>query len=573
MVIYYYEIAFIISFILSTVYVYIQRKHFDVNITAVFILVPITNLAYVFYSNAYNIESTIVSIKFIYLGGCFLTFFISTCVLKLCGIQVNRLARSVAFTILAIIYAFVLTIGKKKYFYKNIILKRLGGRAVYFKEYGPVHTLFYIVVAIFFIICMVAIIYSLIKKKQISNTILILLYIPVMLSVVGYFGNAMIGNKVELLPATYVFAQFVYILIVRRMKLYNVSDMVIESMIQTGDTGFISVDFRNHYLGANETAKNIIPELKELSIDQRLNDIPELKKTLCHWIDIFKNDNSITRNLFRKSNGEGKEDDQVFIVDINYLYDDKRKCGYQIFLSDDTQNQKYITLMDKYNTELEEEVQKKTQHIVEMHNNLILSMATMVESRDNSTGGHIRRTSECVRILINEICQDEAFVQANNLTDEFCQDLIKAAPMHDLGKVAVDDVILRKPGRFTPEEFEKMKLHAAEGARIVHEILKDTDDESFKKIAENVAHYHHERMDGSGYPDGLKGEQIPLEARIMAIADVYDALVSKRVYKESMSFEQADKIMMESMGKHFDKRLEPYYVSARPKLEEYYESL
>jgi putative two-component system response regulator len=196
-------------------------------------------------------------------------------------------------------------------------------------------------------------------------------------------------------------------------------------------------------------------------------------------------------------------------------------------------------------------------------------MAVMVESRDNSTGGHIRRTSEGVKILINEIKNDNRF----NITEEFCKDIIKAAPMHDLGKIAVDDAILRKPGRFTDEEFEKMKIHAAEGARIVHEILKDTNDESFKIIAENVAHYHHERIDGSGYPDGLKGDDIPLEARIMAIADVYDALVSKRVYKESMSFEKANEIILEGMGKHFDKKLEKYYISARPKLEEYYSSI
>lgn len=107
----------------------------------------------------------------------------------------------------------------------------------------------------------------------------------------------------------------------------------------------------------------------------------------------------------------------------------------------------------------------------------------------------------------------------------------------------------------------------------MHDILKDTDDEEFKIIAENVAHYHHERMDGSGYPEGLKGEEIPLEARIMAIADVYDALVSKRVYKDSLSFEEADRIMMESFGKHFDKKLEKFYISARPKLEAYYSSL
>ena len=142
--------------------------------------------------------------------------------------------------------------------------------------------------------------------------------------------------------------------------------------------------------------------------------------------------------------------------------------------------------------------------------------------------------------------------------------------MHDIGKIAVDDAILRKPGRFTDEEFEKMKIHAPEGARVLHSILEDTDDTSFKLLAENVAHYHHERMDGSGYPDGLTGDEIPMEARIMAIADVYDALVSKRVYKERMSFEQADTIMMESMGKHFDKRLEKFYIAARPRIKEYY---
>ena len=145
--------------------------------------------------------------------------------------------------------------------------------------------------------------------------------------------------------------------------------------------------------------------------------------------------------------------------------------------------------------------------------------------------------------------------------------------MHDLGKIAVDDRILRKPGRYEPDEYEEMKQHAAQGARIVHEILKNTDDSYFHQIAENVAHYHHERWDGSGYPEGLKGDDIPIEARIMAIADVYDALVSKRVYKEKMSFEEADKIILDGMGTQFDLRLRSYYMSARPKFEDYYRNI
>lgn len=228
--------------------------------------------------------------------------------------------------------------------------------------------------------------------------------------------------------------------------------------------------------------------------------------------------------------------------------------------------EKLAEIRAKYNDELQEEVAEKTAHIVELNDRFILGMAIMVESRDNSTGGHIRRTSEVVRILTESIRSGNTL----NLSDDFCNDLIKAAPMHDLGKIAVDDVVLRKPGRFTPEEFEKMKIHAAEGARVIHDILKDTDDKEFLRIAENVAHYHHERFDGSGYPDGLKGEEIPIEARIMAVADVYDALVSKRVYKDSFSFEQADQLILEGMGTQFDPALKEYYVASRPKLEEYY---
>ena len=200
------------------------------------------------------------------------------------------------------------------------------------------------------------------------------------------------------------------------------------------------------------------------------------------------------------------------------------------------------------------------------HNQLLVGMATMVEGRDNSTGGHIKRTSKIVELLVNEMVEDPTL----NLDNRFAQSVIKAAPMHDLGKIAVDDAILRKPGKFTEEEYEQMKAHAAEGARIVKEVLGNSSDEYFERIAMNVAQYHHERWDGKGYPCGLRGESIPLEARIMAIADVYDALVSKRVYKDEFSFEQANQIILDNMGKQFDEGLKKYYLQARSKIEQYY---
>ena len=560
----FYELTFAVSLALSILYVLIWNKHYDINISAIFTLIPIANIGYLFLSLSTNVLEATICNKIIYLGGCFLTFFITMCVWNLCNIKVSRYIRFLLFILSTLMYILVLTIGYRDYYYKDFYIDESTGEFV--KVYGIGHSFFYVLVVVYLLIGVSTIIYTLIKKTQSSKTVTLLLIIPEFLAFAGYFGNNMFGRKIDVMPLTYVLAQIVYLLIVRRMSLYNTSEMAVESMVRTGDTGFINVDFKKHYIGSNETAQNILPALKELRVDDSIDKVEELNKTLSHWIDHFKNDDEKKTNIYIKRDNENEENDRMFAIDINFLHDGFRKRGYQILLKDDTDNQRYIKLLDKYNDELEQEVIEKTKHIIEMHDNLIMSMAMMVESRDNSTGGHIRRTSEGVRILIDEIKKGDEL----KLSDEFCKCIIKAAPMHDIGKIAVDDVILRKPGRFNDEEFEKMKIHSAEGARIVHEILKDTDDEAFKKIAENVAHYHHERWDGSGYPEKLKGEEIPLEARIMAIADVYDALVSKRVYKESMSYEEADRIIMEGMGTQFDDRLKKYYEKARPRLEAYY---
>ena len=224
-------------------------------------------------------------------------------------------------------------------------------------------------------------------------------------------------------------------------------------------------------------------------------------------------------------------------------------------------NDSFGELADTFN-DMTLSLDEKTKRLIAVQNSVLTGMATMVESRDNSTGGHIRRTSDCVRVFAAELDLPEPFLEA----------VVKAAPMHDLGKIAVPDAILQKPGKFTDEEYEKMKSHSAEGAKIVEEVLSEVDDLEFKKIAINVAHYHHEKWDGSGYPDHLKEEQIPLEARIMALADVFDALVSKRCYKDSFSYDKAFQIIEESLGTHFDPELGKQFIACRPKLEQLYDS-
>ena len=198
--------------------------------------------------------------------------------------------------------------------------------------------------------------------------------------------------------------------------------------------------------------------------------------------------------------------------------------------------------------------------IISISEHIVSTLANLIESRDLETGEHVARTSEYVRTLAD--CARKDGVYADVLTDDYIALLEALAPLHDVGKIVVSDSILRKPGRLTPEEFEEMKKQASAGGRVVREILEGIAGEEQMKFASDIAMYHHEKWDGSGYPEGLSGTDIPLNARIMAIADVYDALVSERVYKKPFSKADSRKIIEEGCGTQFDPVLAKLFLQA-----------
>ncbi|MCR5250214.1 MAG: HD domain-containing protein [Lachnospiraceae bacterium] len=564
----FYGSIFVISILLTLFYFVIWHKHFDINITLVFTVVPIACLGYLMGGEALNLREAVIALKIQFLGGCFLQSFVLFSILNLCHVLDKKLIKSILFGVSVFMFMIILTIGHSDAFYTKLSFRMMGGVPVLSREYGPLHTVFYVYVILFFLIGLAAIVYSLLKKSQIPRTVIYLLAIPDFFCMLSYLVIKRLYSRLDFVPLVYVIAQVIFLVIIFRMSLYNVSATVIDSMVRKNALGYASFDFQYRYLGSNESAKVLIPELADLGVDDVIGYRPAERK-MRHFLDSFKRNPGDAHFYFHVDSEDGDEEkNRIYSVEIANLYDGRRKRGYFLSFTDDTERQRYIELLDNYNDKLEGEVAEKTRHIVEMHDNLIMSLAMMVESRDNSTGGHIKRTSDGVRILVEEIRKEGKL----DLTPEFRRNVVKAAPMHDLGKIAVDDAVLRKNGRFTDEEYAIMKKHAAEGARVIHEVLLHTQDEDFKLIAENVAHYHHERWDGSGYPEGLKGEEIPIEARIMAIADVYDALVSKRVYKEAFSFEKADGIIMEGMGTQFDPGLKTVYENARPLLEEYYKN-
>jgi len=212
--------------------------------------------------------------------------------------------------------------------------------------------------------------------------------------------------------------------------------------------------------------------------------------------------------------------------------------------------EKNVFLADK-NVFLEQEVRTRTHEVQVVQDVTIMAMASLAETRDNETGNHIRRTQNYVRALAEKLMADPRFTDYfEKSTPEL---LYKSAPLHDIGKVGVPDSILLKPGKLTAEEFEIMKTHTTLGrdAIMAAEKLIGADD-TFLRLAREIAYGHQEKWNGSGYPQGLAGDAIPICARLMAIADVYDALISARVYKPGMSHEKAVQIIVEGRGTHFD---------------------
>ena len=219
-----------------------------------------------------------------------------------------------------------------------------------------------------------------------------------------------------------------------------------------------------------------------------------------------------------------------------------------------------------FSENLAKKVEHRTNDIAQLKNAIILWAAEMVEFRDEETGQHVERVQKYLELMLNEMGKTKLY--ANELATWNINAFLKSAPLHDIGKIRIRDDILLKKGPLTPEEFDCMKLHTIYGKVLLESLEKKVPNQTFLNYAKILAHYHHEKWDGRGYPEGLKGSDIPLQARMMALADVYDALASDRPYKKALSHDEAMRIILENRGTHFDPELTDLFVSISPEIKE-----
>jgi putative two-component system response regulator len=225
----------------------------------------------------------------------------------------------------------------------------------------------------------------------------------------------------------------------------------------------------------------------------------------------------------------------------------------------------------KMHLDIGEVIQERTKQIRRLQNGIITVLADVVEERDKETGGHNDRTSEYVKILIEAM--EEQSVYADEIRGWDVEKVALSARLHDMGKIHVMDMILNKPDKLSDEEYEQMKLHPTEGARIIDRMIKHTGEQDFLHNAKLFAEFHHEHWNGRGYPHKLKETEIPLQGRILAVVDAYDAIVSKRSYKEPKTHEEAVNIILKEAGKQFDPKIVEVFIEVKDRFKEKREAL
>ncbi|MCF0220705.1 MAG: HD domain-containing protein [Fibrobacter sp.] len=559
--IYYLVTTLIISFVNIGLLMVVNSKRSTSYFTAMFYVITIQLAGHVFLALSSNIEEAILANKMAYIGAVFIPALFFLGELTICNIKPPRAVRIGIFSFSTIVLCFAFTAGFSDIFYESVTLVQNKGVTDFTAEFGPAHKLFNIMLFIYLISGICVLVYSLLKKRNFSYRNLQALAIIAFLSIGAFFIFRELGCDMLAMPSIYIGVEFIMLCIIRRISMYDIEGTVRDTLEYQNENAYLSISKNRSYIGCNDIAAHYFPVLKTFRIDSKIRESDEFGSILIKLIEKFNPENLCQVDYFQYGNKHYKSV-------LRHLYHGSRVCGYLFRIEDDTKVQRYIKLLDKYNTDLAMDVQNKDSHIQAMQEQLIIGMSNMVENRDSNAGGHIKRTSQVAKILINEMKKDESFRHMN----KFFNAVVKVAPMHDLGKIAVDDTILRKPGKYTAEEFNVMKTHSEKGAAIVENLLKDVESQELITIAKNVTNFHHERYDGSGYPMGLKGDEIPLEARIMAVADVYDALVSRRSYKERMTYAEAYDIIVSSMGTHFDPMLKKFFINCHKEIEAFYDS-
>jgi len=544
--------------------VYLSQKKYKITdryLWTILLLFPVVILGYWMKSTVHTADATTLAFCFIYLDSTVLPVVLLFSMLNSMEIKVSPWVKLSAYGLTSLHLLTIWISRDTTLYYDTVTITETMRGTITRMTSGPLKITHYIFLLVLLLAFLVTLIMGFVRKGNGSKKSLIV-YSGFCIAVIFiYTTETILDVDFSVLPGLYVVGSFFITLTYELMQSHNIYNLIGERQSQAGLRGFCAFDLKRRILGYNDQFAAMMPDVLKISVDKTIpKEYEAFSGYMNNAMDSFDKYGEYSKKV------ENGERIYQLIVSAFSVSNDNKQNGYLVEISDITDEQKRVDTIEKYNTRLSEEVSEKTKHILEIQNSVVLGLANMVENRDDNTGGHVKRTSDVIKYLVEEIQRMKTY----QIDAQTAEDIVRAAPMHDLGKISIETSILCKPAKLDDAEYAIMKMHAPKSGEIVKIILEGVEEQHFVDVAYNVARHHHERWDGKGYPEGLMGESIPIEARIMAVADVYDALVSKRCYKEPMSFEVAAKIMNENMGSQFDPSMRPVFVACRSKLEEYY---
>ncbi len=523
-------------------------------------------------AGAETLEVALFADKVFYFGSAFLPTFLFLAVARLGKIKLPKIIEGIAMLYSTIIMLLALTIGKSKIYYSEVYLvHHSSGYVTIGKEYGPLHFL-YTLMMICYAVGFAWLLFKAFKNKNsISRRVITTASYMAIIVIVFYAVGRFVETEISLTSVVYLIATIVCIRVMADAEIHDLNGCILEAMNGNEDEGVVVFDANEKFINSNEKAREIYPEIKDLLIGKPVpQNFGPFYKQIASRVKELKYD------MYNPEDNEiiqvGDRKYEVNLNEVNLRSGDEA-IGTFVEIEDVTIRENIAEVEARYSKELEEDVEKKSQEIKEMQRRLVLGLATLVESRDSSTGEHIVRTERGIKIFADQLKESDKM----KLDPLFLTFVCEAMPMHDLGKIAIDDDVLKAEGNYTPEQEKIIRTHTEEGAKIVRKILAGInitpEENRFTEVAVNIANYHHERWDGSGYPAGLRGKEIPMEARIASFIDAVDSFIDENPSKENVTFDQAFDSVVNGIGTKFDPDLGAEFVKCRQKLKEIYRDL
>lgn len=481
-------------------------------------------------------ELAMQSVKMTYIGKPFVVFTMYVFVMEYCGVGVKKSRRNFFYAICVAIAGLVYTNEYHHLFYSSVSYTNDG----LFPHLVLKHGIFYNLYSIILLYYFVGMVYVCARKYRQNDSEIIRKQVSVLMVMVLFSSGCLalflfnLTNGYDTTALAYIVAVFLFERLMRKYKLFDTLTLAKEEAVEHMSNGLIVVNVYGDMVYSNDEADRVLLYIRKHG-----------NKGIEYLEELANNSKYMFVDECSQEDGNKHADSEkcVYELTMHEIFRNENSYGKILLITE-------ITDSYYYTERLQNELKKKTREVISIQRDIIGSFASMIEARDGITGLHIKNTANLVKVLV--------YVMKNNpkysgiITDEYAQMTAAAAHLHDIGKIAIPDRILQKEGKLTDEEFAIMKTHPVEGAKILENTIKGLESDAYYQIAHDMVLYHHEKYDGSGYPTGISGENIPLTARIMAVADVYDALRSKRHYKDGFSKEKSMAIMEESKGTHFD---------------------